>query len=112
MIWCTIGINIIYGTDDPFDDSSNGHGTHVAGIIAGLENDLGVIGVAPEALIYAVKVLDWTGFGSVSTVIEGIQWAMDNGMDIINSHSADCLDYHCLVIEEKEIIYEIKPRAM
>lgn len=70
--------------NDPFDDNSISHGTHVAGIIAAEENGIGVIGVAPEADLYAVKVLDGAGFGLLSWIIEGIQWAVNNGMDIVN----------------------------
>jgi subtilisin family serine protease len=77
---------IDYSVDpyDPFDDSWNGHGTHVAGIIAAEQNDNGVVGVAPEADLYAVKVLDASGHGLTSWVISGIQWAVDNKMDIVN----------------------------
>jgi subtilisin len=53
-------------------DDDNGHGTHVAGIIAAADNKIGVIGVAPEASLYAVKVLDQSGSGYVSSIIAGI----------------------------------------
>lgn len=69
---------------DPFDDSWNGHGTHVSGIIAAGQNSIGVVGVAPEAELYAVKVLDGGGFGLAEWIIEGIEWAVSNGMQIIN----------------------------
>ncbi|PYZ96451.1 peptidase S8 [Alteribacter lacisalsi] len=68
---------------DPFYDP-NGHGTHVAGTVAAVDNDLGVIGVAPEADLYAVKVLSNAGSGSIAGIAEGIEWSIDNGMDIIN----------------------------
>lgn len=55
-----------------------GHGTHVAGIVAAKNNTIGVVGVAPEASLYAVKVLNNAGFGSTSDIIQGIQWAADN----------------------------------
>jgi subtilisin len=67
-----------------FDDSYNSHGTHVAGIIAAEQNDVGVVGVAPEADLYAVKVLDASGHGLTSWVISGIEWALENKMDIVN----------------------------
>ncbi|ELT91444.1 hypothetical protein CAPTEDRAFT_220467 [Capitella teleta] len=54
------------------NDDHNGHGTHVAGIAAGLR-----YGVAKKANIISVKVLDYEGMGSVSGVIQGIQWAVD-----------------------------------
>ncbi len=55
------GHNFVFGDDDPFDDSFNSHGTHMAGIIAAEENGVGVVGVAPEADVFAVKVLDGAG---------------------------------------------------
>jgi subtilisin len=78
------GYDFVFNDDDPFDDNRNSHGTHIAGVIAAEQNDLGVVGVAPEAELYAVKVLDGGGFGLLSWIIEGIEWAMDNQMDIIN----------------------------
>jgi subtilisin family serine protease len=73
-------------------DDGNGHGTHVAGTIAALGNGSGVIGAAPAANLYAVKVLNSSGSGSLSTVISGIQWAantrtdqdLENDIHIIN----------------------------
>ena len=73
-----IGDLSYWGTD------LNGHGTHVAGIISAMDNDIGVLGVSPAIDLYAVKVLDSKGSGSISTIIDGIQWAMDNDIDIIN----------------------------
>jgi subtilisin len=67
---------------DPIDDSYNSHGTHVAGIIAAERNGLGVVGVAPNASLYAVKVLDGSSHGSASWVIAGIEWAVENDMDV------------------------------
>lgn len=61
-----------------------GHGTHVAGIIAALDNDTGVWGVAPAARLYSVKVLDDYGIGTVSALIDGIQWAVENNIQILN----------------------------
>jgi subtilisin family serine protease len=55
-----------------------GHGTHVAGIIAALDNNRGVVGVAPGARLYAVKVLDATGSGDESQVIAGLDWVFVN----------------------------------
>lgn len=54
----------------------NGHGTHVAGTIAALNNDIGVVGVAPEVEIYAIKVLGNGGIGSWSDLILGIEQAL------------------------------------
>jgi subtilisin family serine protease len=61
------------------------HGTHVAGTIAAADNGVGVIGVAPEAEIVAVKVLsEFTGSGSFASVIQGIVYAANIDADIIN----------------------------
>jgi len=76
------GYNTIITTATPLDD--HGHGTHVAGTIAALRNATGVVGVAPKAEIYGVKVLDKNGSGSYSNVMAGIEWAALNGMNVIN----------------------------
>ena len=65
-------------------DDDNGHGTHCAGIIAAENNDIGVVGVAPEASLYGVKVLDRRGSGWVSDIIAGLDWCDKNGMQIVN----------------------------
>jgi hypothetical protein len=57
----------------------NGHGTHVAGTIAALNNTIGVIGVAPGAPVVAVRVLDRRGSGSISGVIAGVDYVAANG---------------------------------
>ena len=62
----------------------NGHGTHAAGTIAALDNNIGSLGIAPEASIFAVRVLDRRGSGSDSTVIAGIGACIDNNASIIN----------------------------
>ncbi|MFA5996027.1 MAG: S8 family serine peptidase [Patescibacteria group bacterium] len=67
---------------DPMDDA--GHGTHVSGIIAAVDNTTGVIGVATQAKIMPVKVLDGAGYGSDYTVAQGIRYAADNGANVIN----------------------------
>ncbi len=76
------GYDFFYNDSDPMDD--NGHGTHVAGTIGAKLNAVGVVGVAPEVSLYAVKAFDFNGVGDETAVIAGIQWAVDNGMDIIN----------------------------
>ena len=56
----------------------NGHGTHAAGTIAALDNAIGVVGVAPGARLWSVKVLDARGDGSFSSVICGLDWVYAN----------------------------------
>ncbi|WP_414837429.1 S8 family serine peptidase [Candidatus Nanosalina sp. VS9-1] len=65
------------GTDD-----GNGHGTHVAGIIA--SQDSTYTGISYDADLFDVKVLSSDGTGSASNVIDGIQWAVENDADIIS----------------------------
>ena len=71
-----LGINCVDPTE-PADDG-DGHGTHVAGSAAAKDNSEGVIGVAPDASLVAVKVLDDNGQGSWATVICGIEYVTDN----------------------------------
>jgi len=62
-----------------------GHGTHVAGTVAAEDNGEGVVGVAPEAELYALKVLNSNGSGSFSDVIAALQWCVDNGIQVTNN---------------------------
>lgn len=62
----------------------NGHGTHVAGTIAGVRNNFGVTGIAYDAKIMPVKVLDDGGVGYSSDIVKGIRYAVDNGAHVIN----------------------------
>ena len=70
-------LNVVGGTNcvggSSFNDD-NGHGTHVAGTVAARDNAAGVVGVAPGARLYAVKVLNAQGSGSISQIICGIDW--------------------------------------
>ncbi|MGB2727362.1 MAG: S8 family serine peptidase [Halobacteriota archaeon] len=77
-------------------DDDNGHGTHCAGIVAAVDNEEGVIGVAPEAHLYGVKVLDRTGSGYLDDVIAGIQWSKDNSMHVISMSLGTDVDYQSL----------------
>jgi subtilisin family serine protease len=71
--------------DDTDPDDFNLHGTHVAGIAAAIaDNGVGVAGVAPQAQIMAVRVLDGDGSGTSDTIVDGIDFAAANGADVIN----------------------------
>ena len=74
------GWNAIKKSGDFNDD--HGHGTHCGGNIAALDNDIGIVGVAPKADLYGGKVLDANGSGSFDDVIAGMQWAVDNHMEV------------------------------
>jgi minor extracellular protease Epr len=76
------GVSYVSYTTSYNDD--NGHGTHCAGIVAALDNTIGVVGVAPEAALYAVKVLDSSGSGYFSDVISGIDWCITNNMQVVS----------------------------
>ncbi|NJN98732.1 MAG: peptidase S8 [Anaerolineales bacterium] len=76
------GKSFVSGVSSPDDDY--GHGTHVAGTVAAVNNNGGVIGVAPKASIMPVKVLNSSGSGSTFDVADGIEWAADNGAKVIN----------------------------
>jgi subtilisin len=76
------GFNALPGGGSAFDD--NGHGTHMAGIVAAALNGLGVIGGAPLAKLVSVKVLDSTGHGYVSDVINGMKWVYDSDIRLVN----------------------------
>ncbi len=65
-------VNFVDRTRNGNDD--NGHGSHVAGTIAAVHNSIGGIGVAPNARLWAVKVLNANGSGLTSTIIAGIDW--------------------------------------
>lgn len=67
------------GRDAKSLDDNNGHGSHVAGTIAAINNEIGVIGVAPGATVIPVKVLDSRGSGSYSGVIAGIDYVASHG---------------------------------
>jgi subtilisin family serine protease len=65
-------------------DDGQGHGTHVAGIAGAARNARGVVGVAPQAKLMIVKVLDSSGRGSMGSIAEGIRYAAANGARVIN----------------------------
>lgn len=76
------GVSVVGYTSSYADD--NGHGTFMAGIIGAQDNGKGLIGEAPDAQIYGVKILDSKGNGSTEDLAKGINWAIQNNMDIVN----------------------------
>lgn len=84
------GINI---TGNPVDISDpNGHGTHVAGIIGALNNEIGIVGVMPKVDLYAVKVFNSKGEGSLTDIIRGLQWCINNRIKLINMSFGSPID--------------------
>jgi subtilisin len=76
------GYNTLQQRAAPEDD--NGHGTHIAGIIAATANGQGIVGVAPRASIRAVKVLNKDGTGRLSKFIKGMGWVYDQHIRLAN----------------------------
>lgn len=76
------GYDFFNNDADPMDD--NGHGTHVAGILAAEKNGYLVVGVAPEVDLYGLKVLGANGSGEYSGLIAALEWAIANDMDVVN----------------------------
>ena len=77
------GFDFVNNDNNPMDDYW--HGTHVAGTIAAADNDDGVVGVAHEADLYALKALDASGSGAWSDIIAALQWAVVNGIQVTNN---------------------------
>lgn len=69
-------VTFVEGTKTGADD--HGHGTHCAGIAAAIDNGTGVVGVAPGARLWAVKVLSGKGSGSLAGVVSGIDFVTKN----------------------------------
>jgi subtilisin family serine protease len=84
------GKDFVNGDDDPMDDHQ--HGTHVAGSIAARDDDVGVVGVAPEVTLYALKVLNQHGTGSFSSVIAALEWTVDHGIQVANHSYGSIID--------------------
>lgn len=81
------GVNFAGSTKDGSTNSADwndghGHGTHVAGIVAARNNTIGVVGVAPDATLYAVKVLSDAGSGYTSDIIQGLDWCAAHGIKV------------------------------
>lgn len=78
-----------YNLPDPFS-----HGTHVAGIVGAADNAFGVIGVAPQAKLILVKVLNDNGNGDFSWIMQGIIHAADHGANVINMSIGAFIPHH------------------
>ena len=74
---------ISFVENHPSFDDDNGHGTHLAGIVAAQDNELGMTGIAPNVDLYAVKVLDKYTNGKYSTVVKGIDCTIEYNVNIV-----------------------------
>jgi len=104
--WDFVGSNMWDFLQDNDVTDGNGHGTFVSGIIAAKNNSVGMAGVAPEAKILPVKVLDDTGSGWLSAIYNGIEYALEMGAKVINmslaglgTASAEFIDLIATAIE-------------
>lgn len=98
------GYNVINPNQDPTD--SDGHGTHCAAIIAAQNNDIGNVGIAPQAKVMPVKVFNNLGFTSDRAIARGIKFAVDNGADIISMSLGGALPSSNILIRALEYAVE------
>jgi len=89
------GYDFVNKDSNPMDD--DGHGTHVAGTIAANRDGGGVVGVAPDAKLYALKVLDASGSGYFSDIIKALEWAVANGIQVTSNSYGSSSDPGTLV---------------
>jgi subtilisin len=76
------GYDFVNNDGDPFDDY--GHGTWVSGVVAAADNAFGVVGVAPGANLYALKVLNNRGTGYDTDFARAVEWCISHGIKVIN----------------------------
>lgn len=107
------GFSVFTGGQDATPDDLNGHGTHVAGTIAALDNEEGVLGVAAGAQVVPVKVLSRRGSGTYSGVIAGVDYVAANGSagDVANMSlggpASNALDQAVISAASKGIVFTI-----
>lgn len=76
------GWDFVNKDDNPMDD--HGHGTHVSGTIAARDDNSGVVGMAPEASLYGLKVLSASGSGYADDVARALEWCITNNIQVVN----------------------------
>lgn len=109
------GATFMPGTDSPIDEGSPldntgtlyWHGTHVAGTIAAIDNQEGVVGVAPLAKLFSIRVFGPNELGTThSVVIAGMEWAIQNGMDITNNSYGGPASFNTTIQTQWQQAYE------
>jgi lantibiotic leader peptide-processing serine protease len=91
----------------------NGHGTHTAGTIAAAKNDIGIVGVAPNVRIAAIKAGDAAGFFFPEAVICAFMWAGSHHLDVTNnSYFADPWLFNCRNDPDQRAIWKAEQRAI
>jgi thermitase len=104
----TEGYNVIEDNNHPLDD--NGHGTHVAGVIAArTNNNDGIAGMSWNSKLMPVKAIGADGSGTAFDIAQGIRWATDHGADVINLSvgnytSSAALREACRYAYEKNVV--------
>ncbi|OAJ73416.1 peptidase S8 [Brevibacillus sp. SKDU10] len=102
------GYNVLNGSKRPQDD--NGHGTHVAGIIAARTNNQdGIAGISWKSKIMPIKAIGADGSGSAIDIAQGIEWAVDHGASIINLSvgnyvSSAALKAACTYADQNDVV--------
>jgi subtilisin family serine protease len=91
----------------------NGHGTHTAGTIAAASNGIGIVGVAPNVKIAAIKSGNADGYFFPEAVVCGFMWAATHHMDVTNnSYFADPWEYNCRNDAAQRAIWKAEQRAI
>lgn len=92
---------------------TNGHGTHVAGTVAAEDNDIGIVGVAPDVRLAAVRVVTDEGLIFPEAAVCGFMWAAAHQMDVVNnSYYVDPWLFNCRNDAEQRAIWEAVRRAV
>src|SRR5207244_11650305 len=91
----------------------NGHGTHTAGTIAAASNGFGIVGVAPNVHVAAIKAGNAAGFFFPEAVVCAFMWAADHGVDVTNnSYFADPYLFNCRNDPIQRAIWKAEQRAI
>ncbi len=95
----------------PSWNDDNGHGTHVASVLAAAVNGMGVVGIAPWARLYAIKVLNATGSGVRSDIAKAIDWATSTRTDADPTNNIDIVSMSLYTTTNDTTLYQSIQRA-